>query len=207
MAENNLTLAAIVSLAAALLFAGCGSSPVEEPEVLPSAPVEPHPGVAPVETPRRPVPHPVTPAPGPRGPPVEGAPPAEPPPASVSAEDLPAGTQIQGSGAAPPEPSPHVSMGVPGVPGPVPTRPQTRSGGGAAAVLRAYLARRFIYAWWYSRIREVTVRHRSATVSSWHLGQKDPDLTARKICQAVLSSHRVAKVRVRYKPGYSVDCP
>jgi len=124
--------------------------------------------------------------------------------ASLSGDDAPPAVQFEGANAAPTEQASTVA--VPGVPSPVRAQPQIGGAASSAAALRAFLARRYIYASWYTRVREVTVRNRVATVSSWHLGEENPGSTAREICAALLGSHRVAEARVRYEPGNEVAC-
>lgn len=107
-----------------------------------------------------------------------------------------------------PEPPPPASAAEPerrrGEAASASSRP--RSAFGIAAEIRAHLAQRFLYASWYPEIREVKVGRGTATVSTWHLGGSDAEGTARRICAAVLGTHQVQTVRVRYEGG-SDACP
>jgi hypothetical protein len=217
VAEPITSFASIATLTVALVLAGCGSGsapveapapPVEDPGVAPFAPVEPDPAGASSKPRLHPVEEPPTSAPGPGGPPAEAPPAAPSEPSAPTEYDPPSEVQAHGAFGAPTEPPSSAStLGSPGVPSPTPVPTQTRSEGATAAVIRAYLAQSFIYEWWYTRIREVMVRGRTAVVSSWHLGQTRPALTARTICRAILHSHRVDEVRVRYQSRHAVDCP
>jgi hypothetical protein len=85
--------------------------------------------------------------------------------------------------------------------------PEPRSSTPTEAAIRAYLARKFVYEGWYSSVGKIDVKHHVALVStSFRDGAKSRQ-AAREVCPAVLSSHYVGRVVVRYGPGLAKACP
>ena len=85
--------------------------------------------------------------------------------------------------------------------------PETRSSSPAEAAIRGYLGRRFVYEGWYSSVGKINVKHHVALVSTSLHDGAESRRAASKVCSAVLSSHVVRRVVVRYGPGLGKACP
>jgi hypothetical protein len=83
---------------------------------------------------------------------------------------------------------------------------EPRRSSGMAAAIRTYLARQFLYKDWYPNVREVEVRRHVAFVSTWRLKLSEGKATPRRICAAIISSHRVRKAWVQFGRGFTVGC-
>jgi hypothetical protein len=85
--------------------------------------------------------------------------------------------------------------------------PEPRPGTGSAAAIRTYLARAFLYEGWYANVGEIAVAGHTATVSAALERGRKSHQVADEVCTAVLSSHDVRKVIVRYESGSEDSCP
>ena len=85
--------------------------------------------------------------------------------------------------------------------------PETRPSSPAEAAIRSYLGRRFVYEGWYSSVGKINVAHQAAHVSTSLRDGAKSRQAAREICSAVLRSHYVSRVVVRYGSGLARACP
>jgi hypothetical protein len=76
----------------------------------------------------------------------------------------------------------------------------------SGASIRRYLAERFLYETWYGSVRNVTAKSSTATISVDLPEDASGEADARRVCSAVLSSHRVLRVVVRYRAPAPVVC-
>jgi hypothetical protein len=76
----------------------------------------------------------------------------------------------------------------------------------SSAAVRAYLARRFLYEAWYTKIRNVTMKRRRVILRASLPRDRRGKATARAICTAALEWRRVTKALVEYGSGSFLAC-
>jgi hypothetical protein len=84
--------------------------------------------------------------------------------------------------------------------------PEQRSSSPQAAAIRSYLATYFTFQSWYPAVDQVQTAGNTAEISATLPGNTTGRQSALQICEAVLRSHRISKVTVRYS-STSVSCP